>query len=48
MAAIVRIQPTDTPRRPRLTVIEGWGHDLPEALWPRLADAVVSTGPNAP
>ncbi|MBP8146393.1 MAG: hypothetical protein KAY56_13740, partial [Inhella sp.] len=31
----------------RLTVIEGWGHDLPEALWPRLADAVVSTGPQA-
>jgi len=24
----------------RLEVIPGWGHDLPEALWPRLAGAV--------
>lgn len=25
----------------RFTVIDGWGHDLPEPLWPRLAQTVV-------
>ena len=24
----------------QLEIIPGWGHDLPEPLWPRLADAV--------
>ncbi|MEO6280246.1 alpha/beta fold hydrolase [Roseateles sp.] len=27
----------------RLEIIPGWGHDLPEALWPRLADEIART-----
>ncbi|MBI3349513.1 MAG: alpha/beta fold hydrolase [Burkholderiales bacterium] len=31
----------------RLEIIPGWGHDLPEALWPRLAAEVAATARRA-
>jgi pimeloyl-ACP methyl ester carboxylesterase len=31
----------------RLEIIPGWGHDLPEPLWPRLADEVAATAARA-
>jgi pimeloyl-ACP methyl ester carboxylesterase len=31
----------------KLEVIPGWGHDLPEPLWPRLADAVAANAARA-
>jgi pimeloyl-ACP methyl ester carboxylesterase len=34
-------------RRARLMVIEGMGHDLPRAAWPKLIDAIVENGDRA-
>jgi pimeloyl-ACP methyl ester carboxylesterase len=34
-------------RGARLDVIDGWGHDLPPAIWPRLVDGIESTAQRA-
>jgi pimeloyl-ACP methyl ester carboxylesterase len=31
----------------KLDIIPGWGHDLPEPLWPRLADAIAANAARA-